>query len=75
MGVAVNINFISGLTEPYNIYVCQPDGTSCFYMVTILDDQLPYNFNIPDPYNVSSSYMVKIIDNNGNTLTGISNVP
>ena len=71
MDIQVTINNITGET-PYEIYLCQGDGTGCFYMATI--STLPYVFNIPPPYNSSLQYMLKIIDNNGCIITGVENV-
>ena len=54
MAVRVNINGITGGTEPYDVYVCQPNNTSCFYISTIMDSYLnpnPYEFDIPAPYD------------------------
>ncbi len=49
MAVRVNINGITGGTEPYDVYVCQPNNTSCFYISTIMDSDLnPYEFDMSD---------------------------
>ena len=71
MAVQVTISSITG-QSPYDIYICQTGGTSCFYMTTI--SSVPYIFDIPAPYNTSSSYMLKIIDNNQCVITGVSEV-
>lgn len=71
MGVQVNINAITG-QSPYDVYICQPDGTSCFYISTIT--ALPYTFNIPSPYDISDEYMLKVIDNNNCVISGTSTV-
>jgi hypothetical protein len=71
MAVQVTISSITG-QSPYDIYICQTGGTSCFYMTTI--SSVPYIFDIPSPYNTSDAYMLKIIDNNGCTITGIEPV-
>jgi len=67
MAIQVTINNIVG-QPPYDIYICQTGGTSCFYMTTI--NSTPYSFDIPAPYNTSSAYMLKVIDNNGCVITG-----
>lgn len=72
MAVRVYINAQTGGTQPYDIYVCQPDNTSCFFMRTINDSDIPYEFDIPVPYDNSSAYLVKLIDNRGCILSGIS---
>jgi hypothetical protein len=71
MAVQVNISSITG-TSPYDIYICQPAGTNCFYITTI--SSTSYVFDIPAPYDTSTSYMLKIIDNNGCVISGVTNV-
>ena len=71
MAIQVTISSITG-QSPYDIYICQTGGTSCFYMTTI--SSVPYIFDIPAPYNTSDAYMLKIIDNNGCVITGIEPV-
>ena len=71
MAIQVTINDITGAT-PYDIYICQGDGTGCFYMATI--PTVPYVFDIPSPYDSSTQYMLKVIDNNGCVITGIEDV-
>ena len=44
MGVQVTINNITGQT-PYDIYVCQVDGSGCFYISTI-SSTFPYVFDM-----------------------------
>lgn len=73
MAVQVTINDISGQT-PYDIYVCQVDGSGCFYISTITDSSLPYVFDIPVPYDTSANYMIKAIDANNCIISGTSNV-
>jgi hypothetical protein len=72
MGVQVTINNITGQT-PYDIYVCQVDGSGCFYISTI-GSTFPYVFDIPSPYDVSPNYMVKAIDANNCIISGTSTV-
>lgn len=69
MGIEVTINGITG-QSPYDVYVCQPNGSGCFYISTITT--LPYVFEIPEPYNSSSSYMIKAIDSNNCIISGTS---
>jgi hypothetical protein len=71
MAIQVTISSITG-QSPYDIYICQTGGTSCFYMTTI--SSVPYIFDIPAPYNTSEAYMLKVIDNNGCIITGIEPV-
>jgi hypothetical protein len=71
MAIQVTISSITG-QSPYDIYICQTGGTSCFYMTTI--GSVPYIFDIPAPYNTSEAYMLKVIDNNGCTITGVEPV-
>jgi hypothetical protein len=67
MAVQVTINSITG-QSPYDIYVCQGNGTGCFYYSTT--SVIPYVFDIPAPYNTSPSYMLKVIDSNNCIITG-----
>ena len=71
MVTQVTITNITG-QSPYDIYICQPDGSGCFYISTITST--PYVFNIPEPYNTYSSYMLKIIDNRECVITGVQSV-
>ncbi len=73
MGVQVTINNITGQT-PYDIYVCQVDGSGCFYISTINNSSFPYIFDIPSPYDLSPNYMVKAIDANNCIISGNSTV-
>lgn len=69
MSLSVNISSIVG-TPPFDIYICQTGGTSCFYIDTI--SETTYSFDIPQPYDKNSAYMLKIVDNNNCVITGIS---
>ena len=71
MAVQVTITDITG-SSPYNIYICQSNGTGCFYITTI--STTSYQFDIPVPYDTSSSYMLKIIDANSCIISGITTV-
>jgi hypothetical protein len=71
MAIQVTISNITG-QSPYDIYICQTGGTSCFYMTTIIST--PYSFDIPAPYNTSDAYMLKVIDGIGCITTGIESV-
>ena len=71
MAVQVTINGLTG-SSPYDVYICQSGGTSCFFIDTITTT--PYVFNIPAPYDTSSSYMLKVIDANNCQITGIGTV-
>ncbi len=73
MAIQATINNITGQT-PFDIYVCQPTGDSCFYINTITDLQFPYVFDIPEPYNTGTSYMIKAIDYNNCSITGVRSV-
>jgi hypothetical protein len=74
MAVKVYINGLTGGTQPYDIYVCQPNNTSCFYIRTINDSDLPYEFDIPQPYDNSAAYLIKLIDNKNCIISGTSRV-
>jgi len=71
MAVQVTINSITG-QSPFDIYICQSNGTGCFYISTITST--PYVFDIPEPYNNSASYQLKVIDSNNCTITGVESV-
>ena len=71
MAVQVTINSITG-SSPYDIYICQPNGTGCFYISTITT--LPYVFDIPEPYDTSTSYLLKVIDSNNCLISGVGTV-
>lgn len=71
MAIQVTINGITG-SSPYDVYICQSNGTNCFYISTI--STVPYIFDIPEPYNTATSYMVKVIDNNNCLITGIESL-
>lgn len=71
MAVQVTINNITG-SSPYDVYICQSNGTGCFFISTITT--LPYVFDIPEPYNTSTSYQLKVVDANNCVITGIGNV-
>jgi len=67
MAVLVTINSVTGHT-PYDVYICQSNGSNCFYMTTT--STIPYVFDIPAPYNTSPSYMLKVIDSNNCVIIG-----
>jgi len=71
MAIQVSIYSVTG-QSPYDVYVCQSDGSNCFYMTTV--SSFPYTFNIPAPYNTSSSYLLKLIDDNGCVISGVQEV-
>lgn len=71
MAIKTKINNITGQT-PFNIYICQGDGSDCFYINTV--SSFPYEFDIPVPYDNSSSYVIKVLDNNKCLITGFTNV-
>ena len=68
MGVQVTISSITGVS-PYDIYICQSNGTGCFYISTT-SVVTPYVFDIPAPYNNSVAYMLKLIDSNNCIISG-----
>jgi len=68
MAVQVTISSITG-QSPYDIYICQSNGTGCFYISTT-SVVTPYVFDIPAPYNNSVAYMLKLIDSNNCIISG-----
>ena len=71
MAVQVTISNVTGQT-PYDVYVCQTNGSSCFYITTT--STIPYVFDIPEPYNNLSAYMLKLIDGNNCIISGTTTV-
>jgi len=71
MAVQVIISSITG-QSPYDVYICQSNGSGCFYISTITTT--PYVFDIPAPYDTSSSYLLKVIDANNCTISGVEDV-
>ena len=71
MGVQVTINSVTG-TSPYDVYICQSDGTGCFYITRT--STIPYVFDIPTPYDNATSYMLKIVDANNCVITGVESL-
>lgn len=71
MPILATIDGITG-QSPYHIYLCQPDGTGCFFIDTITST--PYQFDIPSPYDNLNEYMIKVLDNNNCTISGTSSV-
>jgi hypothetical protein len=71
MSLQVNILNIQGI-PPYNVNLCNPDGTGCFYISTISGS--PYNFIIPPPKNTLTEYMLVLKDGNSRIISGVTNV-
>jgi len=71
MAIQVTIDTIAGL-PPFDIYICQSNGTGCFYISTI--ESTPYVFDIPEPYDNATTYQLKVIDGNNCTITGIESI-
>lgn len=71
MSLITNITEIEGI-PPYNVYVCNADGTGCFYINTITS--APYSFIIPPPKNNLSEYMLLLKDANARIISGITSV-
>ena len=71
MVTTVTINNITGQT-PYYVYVCQSDGTGCFFIDTV--STLPFSFDIPVPNDIQLTYMIKAIDANKCVITGVTSV-
>lgn len=69
MAKTLTIDAVTGIT-PYQIFLCNPDGSSCFYISTT--STIPYSFQIPVPYDSNTSYRLKLIDGNGCIITANS---
>lgn len=61
----INISAITG-TSPFDIYLCQIDGSDCIYIDTI--SSTPYSFIIPYPYDTAESFTLKVRDAYGNEI-------
>jgi len=62
MGKQIVITGITG-ASPFNIYLCQSDGSNCIYINTI--STTTYDFVIPPPYDSADDFTIKVIDTNG----------
>lgn len=71
MAVQVTINSIIG-QSPYDLYICQPNGSGCFYISTI--SATPYQFDIPEPYDTGLAYMLKVVDSQNCIISGVTYV-
>ena len=69
MAVQVSISSITG-TSPYDIYICQPNGSGCFYINTITTT--PYVFDIPEPYDTGLAYLLKVVDSQNCIISGVT---
>lgn len=66
MALTITISAVTGVS-PYDVYICQGDGTGCFFIDEITS--VPYTFDIPVPYDTALAYMVKIVDAEGCIIT------
>jgi hypothetical protein len=71
MAVQVTISSVIG-QSPYDVYVCQTNGSACFYITTI--SSTPYIFDIPAPYDNSQAYLIKLVDSKDCIISGTSRV-
>ena len=71
MAVQVTINGITG-QSPFDVYICQPNGSGCFYINTI--SSTSYQFDIPEPYDTGLAYMLKVIDSQNCIISGVTYV-
>lgn len=64
--------FITGITgaSPYDIYLCQSDGSDCIFIDRI--NTVPYDFIIPPPYDQADTFSLKVFDINGCVIAGSS---
>jgi hypothetical protein len=62
MANQINITTITGV-PPYDIYICQVDGSNCIYIDTI--SSTPFSFIIPESYDITNGFTLKVIDANG----------
>ena len=58
----ITINSVTGVTPPYNIYVCNVYGNLCVLLATITSPVPPLiTISIPPPYETASALGIKII--------------
>ena len=59
---SITLNSITGLTYPYNIYVCDVYGDNCTYILQI-NKPVPSSVEIvlPPPFNFAPAVVIKII--------------
>jgi len=62
MAKQININTSTGV-PPYDVYLCQVDGSDCIYIDTI--SAVPYSFIIPSPYDTADDFTLKVSDSTG----------
>ena len=59
---SITLNSITGLTYPYDVYVCDVYGNNCGYLVQInVSVPSPVEVILPPQFNMSPSVGVKII--------------
>jgi hypothetical protein len=63
---SITLNSITGLTYPYDIYVCDVYGNNCGYIVQI-NTSVPSSVEIvlPPPFNMAPAVGIKIITSDG----------
>jgi hypothetical protein len=63
---SIILNSITGLTYPYDIYVCDVYGNNCGY-ITQINTSVPSSVEIvlPPPFNTSPAVGIKIITSDG----------
>jgi len=61
----VTITSVSGVSAPYDIYVCNVYGNLCTFLTTINDPVPPeITINIPSPYDSAPAIGLKVISEN-----------
>lgn len=72
MEEVVTIENILAGSNPFQIYICDVAGDSCYFIDTITNTQIPFQFDLPIPF-LNSNFSVKIIDNNNCEILKIFN--
>lgn len=63
---SIILNSISGLTYPYDVYVCDVYGNNCGYVVQIdRNVPSPVEIALPIPFNLAPAVGIKIITSDG----------
>ena len=58
----LEITGVTSGTSPYNIYVCDPSNTSCFFIATVGSFLPPIEINTESYFPNSPAVYLKIID-------------
>jgi hypothetical protein len=64
--ISIILNTISGLTYPYDIYVCDVYGNNCGYISQINTNvPAPVEIVLPPPFDMAPAVGIKIVTSDG----------